>query len=765
MSKYLAAEALSRFLWSLRNSKLFGATDVSDSFCEEKYDLYYKINCTSIDNTWHITAISLSSVHLDGYIDPVVKNLTYLEILDLSRNDLEGPIPHELGSLSHLTDLDLAFNKLTGSIPPSLGNLKSLTKLAFSYNQLTGPIPELLGNLKMLEALYLFNNFLNGSIPPSLGNLSSLELMYLAYNRLSGSIPVELGELGKLERLDLKDNELNGSLPKELGKLSNLRTLYLSSNYFTGNLPEEYQNITTMESFHVAGNYLTGPFPKFVVKWVNLLFLDLGGNNFEDELPPEIFTMTNLQTLRVSDLNHTGFQLQKSINLTNMYTLVLRNCNIIGQIPPFISAENSMSLLDLSFNKFTGVIPDYILNLEALDMFLSGDVINQTTLRWINNSLRGNLQFIVNQITGNPLYQIMDNRCGREKSKYDSLFINAGGERIKFDQNDFDEDTSTLLTTLYENSTKPWAYSCFGDFLWSPDSTNYIQNINPGEAYVPEIYFKARVCPQSLTYYGFCLHNGNYNVKLYFAEIVFAKEENYSRLGKRVFDIYIQGNPVRRDLNIKAKAGSTPNNEWIENFTDISVHDNLLEIRLFWAGKGSILHDDGDPFGLNGLPVLLNGPIISAISVTRNIKPLPIAWIVVASVLTALLLLVLVLAFMWRMGCLGDRELRVTKVELRGQSYTIKQVKDATRNFSPKNKIGKGRFGMIYKACVLHSGQMLLNLVDTNLCGDYDKKQALKILDLAIKCINLSPTLRPTMLEIVSELEQISNVNAPSPSA
>ncbi|KAJ0080724.1 hypothetical protein Patl1_09741 [Pistacia atlantica] len=473
--------------------------------------------------------------------------------------------------------------------------------------------------------------------------------------------------------------------------------------------------------------------------------------------------------------------------------------------------------------------------------------------------------------TRNPSYEIMDNRCGRKKSKYNSLFINAGGERINFQQIVFDEDNSTLLTTLYENSKTPWAYSCLGEFDSSTNSANYIQNVTAGTS-VPELYLKARLCPQSLTYYGFCLHNGHYNVELHFAEIVFAKDKDYSSLGKRVFDIYIQGNRERRDFNIKKITRNTPNIKTIENFPDINVDDNLLEIRLFWAGKGSIFY-----------PLDLNGPLVSAISVTRNIKPLPIAWIVVASVLTAILLLVLVLAFMWRMGYLGDRDLRVTKVVLRGHSYTIKQVKDATGNFSPANRIGNGRFGMIYKAqlpdqtvavtklsfesnkdqigtevyalkqlkhdnlvelldvyskkdlhlliyeymekgslkqvlfgytlapecatrkaitdkadvysygvllleivsgksnlkteenqgndyllnkaCVLHSEQMLLNLVDTNLCGDYDKKQALKILDLAIKCINLSPTLRPTMLEIVSELEQISNVNAPSLSA
>ncbi|KAJ0018507.1 hypothetical protein Pint_09517 [Pistacia integerrima] len=808
-----------------------------DSYCDEEHDLGYGnvINCTIIDNTWHVTQIDLSNNNIQADIPPALGNLSHLTYLALSSNKLTGSIPPSLGNLSHLTYLDLSSNKLTGSIPPSLGNLSHFTHLDLSSNKLTGSIPPSLGNLKNLIILYLSSNFLNDNIPPTLGDLSSLGQMVLSYNRLSGSIPGELGKLSKLEDLyeiffrDLTENELNGSLPKELGKLSNLRFLYFSSNYFTGNLPDEYQNIAAMESFGVGGNSLTGPFPKFVTKWVNLSYLNLMGNNFEGKLPEEIFTMTNLRTLMVSDLKNNGSQLPTPINLRNMRTLVLRNCNIIGQIPSNIADQNKYwGRLDLSFNKFTGVIPDSLLNLNSsTSMFLSGNVINQKILHWINNTVTSKRE---------SLRPIMENRCGRKKSKYNSLFINAGGERINSGKNVFVEDDSTLLTTLYENSKKPWAYSCLGEFESSTDSANYIQNVTCGASVPDNLYLKARLCPQSLTYYGFCLHNGHYNVKLYFAEIVFAKDEDYSSLGKRVFDIYIQGKPVRRDFNIKKMTGNTPNMEWIENFRDVNVDDNLLEIRLFWAGKGSIFY-----------PLDLNGPLISAISVTRNIKPLPIARIVVASVLTALLLLVLVLAFMWRMGYLGD----TCVVVLRGHSYTIKQVKDATGNFSPTNRIGNGRFGMIYKAqlpdqtvavtklsfesnkdqigtevyalkqlkhdnlvelldvyskkdlhlliyeymekgslkqvlfaqfsdsivhlkaytfalmqaCVLHSEQMLLNLVDTNLCGDYDKKQALKILDLAIKCINLSPTLRPTMLEIVSELEQISNVNAPSPSA
>lgn len=55
-----------------------------------------------------------------------------------------------------------------------------------------------------------------------------------------------------------------------------------------------------------------------------------------------------------------------------------------------------------------------------------------------------------------------------------------------------------------------------------------------------DLYMDARVSPISLTYYGFCLGNGNYTVNLHFAEIMFIDDQTFNSLGRRVFDIYIQ---------------------------------------------------------------------------------------------------------------------------------------------------------------------------------------------------------------------------------
>ncbi|XP_031277868.1 receptor-like protein 46 [Pistacia vera] len=120
------SRALSTFILNLEFPSQYNPDQYS--YCNEEQDLGYGnvINCTIIDNTWHVTKIVLRDVPLDGYINAAVKNLTYLEILDLSVNKLTGSIPSSLGNLRYLIDLYLYKNFLNHSIPPSFGDLSSL---------------------------------------------------------------------------------------------------------------------------------------------------------------------------------------------------------------------------------------------------------------------------------------------------------------------------------------------------------------------------------------------------------------------------------------------------------------------------------------------------------------------------------------------------------------------------------------------------------------------------------------------------------------
>ena len=123
-----------------------------------------------------------------------------------------------------------------------------------------------------------------------------------------------------------------------------------------------------------------------------------------------------------------------------------------------------------------------------------------------------------------------------------NLHINTGGDEHNIEGIRYEADNST--SNFYVN--KPaynWAYSCNGYFLAdsTADSRAFIQKVTCGAAVTDApLYDEARLCPNSLKYYGFCLRNGNYTVSLYFSEIVFERNDDYSSSGKRVFDIYIQ---------------------------------------------------------------------------------------------------------------------------------------------------------------------------------------------------------------------------------
>ena len=129
----------------------------------------------------------------------------------------------------------------------------------------------------------------------------------------------------------------------------------------------------------------------------------------------------------------------------------------------------------------------------------------------------------------------------------DSLHINCGGgnEIIKNNsgnimyEGDIDGGGGASRNYIRTN----WGFSSTGDFMDdnSDDRNRYIEsNSSVLSMNHSVLYMTARKAPLSLTYFGFCLKNGDYNVRLHFAEIEFRDEQAYSKLGRRIFNIYIQ---------------------------------------------------------------------------------------------------------------------------------------------------------------------------------------------------------------------------------
>jgi hypothetical protein len=118
-----------------------------------------------------------------------------------------------------------------------------------------------------------------------------------------------------------------------------------------------------------------------------------------------------------------------------------------------------------------------------------------------------------------------------------ALHINCGGGLVTVNGSAYDDDTETAgPARFHQSGGKYWAFSTTGNFMDidGTDSYTWLNRSNP------ELFKDARISPTSLTYYAFCMGNGNYTVNLHFAEIQFADDQTYGSLGRRIFDIYIQ---------------------------------------------------------------------------------------------------------------------------------------------------------------------------------------------------------------------------------
>ncbi|CAI8606865.1 unnamed protein product [Vicia faba] len=259
-----------------------------------------------------------------------------------------------------------------------------------------------------------------------------------------------------------------------------------------------------------------------------------------------------------------------------------------------------------------------------------------------------------------------------------------------------------MESATYRQIGTNWALITAGHFFDSGRPEYYIWS-NATELAIEndtELYMDAHVSPNSLTYYGFCIGNGNYTVNLHFAEIMFSDDKTFSSNGRRVFDIYIQRNLVLKDFDIAKEAGGV-GKAVIKTFT-AGVTRNALEIRLGWAGKGTTTI----PFGS------VYGPLISAISVdpdftppSENNKNMPVG-AVVAIVAAGAIVIIFVIGIMWWKGCLTHKCLGAR--EQKGHAsqtglYSLQKIKAATNNFDETFKIGEGGFGPVYKGVLQDS--------------------------------------------------------------
>ncbi|KAM3701951.1 hypothetical protein ACB098_05G212600 [Castanea mollissima] len=345
-----------------------------------------------------VTVLNLTSRGLVGSLSPHIGNLSFMRVIDLSNNAIGGKIHNEVGRLFRLQVLNLAKNSFQGEIPANLSHCSNLKYFEVGNNNLSGSIPMKFASLSKLVGIYAYQNYLTGGIPPFIGNLSSLHYLSLTYNVLEGQIPNALGQLRSIEFLALGENKLLGLIPSSLYNLSSMTVLSLAANELSGSLPTNlFLTLPHLQRLQIFGNQFNGSLPASLSNASKLQKFDAGENNFTgkvsinfgglqlldlisiydnnlgsgdaDEL--DFFkSLVNCSRLRELNLGENQFKGSLS-SCTSLEYLYMEGNFFRGVIPTSLSTSRGIQVMDLSRNKLSGQIPNFLDKLSLKNLNLS----------------------------------------------------------------------------------------------------------------------------------------------------------------------------------------------------------------------------------------------------------------------------------------------------------------------------------------------------------------------------------------------------------
>ncbi|XP_066396167.1 probable LRR receptor-like serine/threonine-protein kinase At1g07650, partial [Miscanthus floridulus] len=503
------------------------------------------------------------------------------------------------------------------------------------------------------------HNF-SGELPPDFADLPYLLHLDLSRSLFHGGVPSQWARM-KLQGLLLMGNRLSGPFPMVLTSITTLTHLDIEGNGFYGPIPPEIGHLTHLERLVISANEFTGPLPPALSLLTNLNALQIEGSLLEGPIPPSLSKLTNLHDMRISDLRGSGSPF------------------------PDLSGMSSLNKLDISFNNFTvgSSGPNQCLpgSVNLVESYSS----DMNSLSSVQSCLKRNFPCVASN--------------GQYRS---SLHINCGDQEATINGVKYEADTTPKgASLLYVSPGSNWAFSSTGNFMDDniTDDSYIATSTSKLDMPYSELYTKARLSPLSLTYYGLCMFSGSYTVKLHFAEIVFTNDSTFCSLGKRRFNVFIQGRMVLEDFDIE-QSSSAVGKPVIKTFQTY-ITNHTLEIQLYWAGRGT-----------TGIPYRGSyGPLISAISITPNFILEPpgtgssnkisrasifdalVIGIPIIAILTALV--VCIYRIKKRRKSSKNKDLQA--LDLQTGSFTLRQIKVATRNFDLANKIGEGGFGSVYK--------------------------------------------------------------------
>ncbi|KAK9082856.1 hypothetical protein Scep_029327 [Stephania cephalantha] len=273
--------------------------------------------------------------------------------------------------LGKLIFLFLNENRISGQVPQQIGNLKNLKLLDLSRNELTGQIPHTIWNLTQLTTLNLFYNILTGSIPPEIGNLTALQTLDISINELSGELPHTLSQLESLQTFILSTNHFSSMIPKTFGRNMSLISVSFSDNNFSGWLPPGLCNNFLLEYFTADGNNFTGSLPECLKNCSRLTRVGVQGNKLTGDISSALGVHPNLDYINLGRNQFSGELSQNWWDYKELTNFRMDGNRISGGLPAQIRRLKNLKVLTLSSNKLTGSIPaelSYLTSMSRLNL-------------------------------------------------------------------------------------------------------------------------------------------------------------------------------------------------------------------------------------------------------------------------------------------------------------------------------------------------------------------------------------------------------------
>ncbi|CAN0910296.1 Receptor protein kinase TMK1 [Linum grandiflorum] len=227
---------------------------------------------------------------------------------------------------------------LKGTLPPDLNKLDQLEQLELQWNSISGPLPTLSG-LTSLQVLMISSNQFDSIPPDFFHGLSSLQSVEMDNNPLSTwEIPESLKNASSLQKFSANSVNLTGSIPDFFGSdvFPGLVTLHLAINSLEGTLPASFGS-SDIQSL-----------------WLN-------GQKSSSKLTGGLEVLQNMTSLKEAWLHDNGFTgpLPDFTGLISLESLSLRDNELTGPVPESLTGLDSLRYVNLTNNLFQGAVPQF----------------------------------------------------------------------------------------------------------------------------------------------------------------------------------------------------------------------------------------------------------------------------------------------------------------------------------------------------------------------------------------------------------------------